>query len=225
MSNIPNAFLCPITHQLFNSPLIDREGNSYEASAILEWLQTNSTSPITRSPLFRHDLAPNRALKEAIRAMPVHVRNYMSDAASPTPSSASSGTPGGINCQGCEQEVDGMFVGTTRDGQASIYHVNCFRCQDCEKSVQNCSYYPNPLRPGRILCEMDYFRRIGMSCNRCHQPIKSDLRESKNFKYHHGCFTCNAAGCIKAFGPQELLFEEEGDIFCRYHHSILYTCQ
>ena len=48
-------------------PVIDPEGNTYERSAITEWLTTNSTSPITRSPLSVGDLAPNRALRDALQ--------------------------------------------------------------------------------------------------------------------------------------------------------------
>ena len=45
---------------------MDPEGNSYERTAIEDWLRRNSTSPVTRSPLTAGDLVPNRALKDAI---------------------------------------------------------------------------------------------------------------------------------------------------------------
>ena len=48
---------------LLPDPVIDKEGNTYERSAIIEWLQTSSTSPITRSPLSLSDLIPNRQLQ------------------------------------------------------------------------------------------------------------------------------------------------------------------
>lgn len=62
-------FVCPITHELMKHPVIDREGFSYEQSAILEWLRHNKTSPITRNRLQLSDLAPNRALRAAIEAL------------------------------------------------------------------------------------------------------------------------------------------------------------
>ena len=65
-SNVPQGYLCPITHQLMNNPVVDNEGNSYEQSAILEWLSRNNTSPITRNPLDTSQLSPNRALKDLI---------------------------------------------------------------------------------------------------------------------------------------------------------------
>ena len=47
-------------------PVVDHEGNSYERSAILEWLSTNPTSPITRNPLRLDQLTPNRALAQLL---------------------------------------------------------------------------------------------------------------------------------------------------------------
>jgi len=48
-------------------PVIDVEGNSYERDAIERWLQTNSTSPVTRNPLRRQDLRENLGIRETIR--------------------------------------------------------------------------------------------------------------------------------------------------------------
>jgi len=49
-----------------NVPLIDNEGNSYEQAAIEKWLETSSTSPITRNCLLITHLKLNRSLKDAI---------------------------------------------------------------------------------------------------------------------------------------------------------------
>jgi hypothetical protein len=65
-NSMPESFFCPLTHELMKDPVVDPEGNSYERSAIEKWLQTNATSPITRSPLSLGDLVPNRALRDAI---------------------------------------------------------------------------------------------------------------------------------------------------------------
>ncbi len=54
--------ICPITQDIMKEPVIDREGNTYEKSAILEWLKTNNNSPITRNVISASELIPNRAL-------------------------------------------------------------------------------------------------------------------------------------------------------------------
>ena len=66
MSSFPESYYCPLTHEVMHDPVVDKEGNSFERSAITEWLRTNATSPITRAKMTANDLAPNRALKEAI---------------------------------------------------------------------------------------------------------------------------------------------------------------
>ena len=70
---IPQSFLCPLTLELMNEPVIDREGNTYEKAAIMDWLQKgNTTSPLTRSALKADDLTPNRSIKEAITEFKMH---------------------------------------------------------------------------------------------------------------------------------------------------------
>ena len=41
---IPNGFICPITQQIFNDPVV---GNIYEKSAWMEWFNERNTSPLT----------------------------------------------------------------------------------------------------------------------------------------------------------------------------------
>ncbi len=63
----PQPCYCMITQALMVDPVIDVEGNSYERDAIERWLQTNSTSPVTRNPLRRQDLRENLGIRETIR--------------------------------------------------------------------------------------------------------------------------------------------------------------
>ena len=60
------AFYCPITGSIMLDPVIDREGNSYERSAIEKWIHEHNRSPITRNPLSIKDLIPNRVLQQTI---------------------------------------------------------------------------------------------------------------------------------------------------------------
>merc|ERR1712100_694406 len=62
----PDSFTCAITGGLMTDPVMDKEGHSYERSAIEKWLQRSQSSPITRAPLSKTDLFPNRALKDSI---------------------------------------------------------------------------------------------------------------------------------------------------------------
>ncbi len=62
----PTAFVCPITCEVMESPVITSDGNSYDRSAIQEWLQSSNTSPLTGVPLTNTQLIPNIALRHAI---------------------------------------------------------------------------------------------------------------------------------------------------------------
>ena len=65
-SGIP---ICPITQEQMKDPVIDPAGNSYERSAIIAWLERESTSPITRNLLLIDQLIPNRSLLEIIQGL------------------------------------------------------------------------------------------------------------------------------------------------------------
>lgn len=64
--NIPESFLCPISHQIMKDPYVDSDGNSYDREHIMNWLTLHETSPITRNPLTTSALVPNRVLKSLI---------------------------------------------------------------------------------------------------------------------------------------------------------------
>ncbi len=66
---VPTNFYCPITGELMEDPVTDKEGNSYEKSQILQWLTHNKTSPITRNSLHEADLSDNPALKRSIESI------------------------------------------------------------------------------------------------------------------------------------------------------------
>merc|ERR1719506_2406054 len=65
----PASFRCPITGELMREPVVDPEGHTYEKSAIMGWLERNTTSPMTRTYLTADMLKPNRAVQDAIAEM------------------------------------------------------------------------------------------------------------------------------------------------------------
>eukprot|EP00522_Entomoneis_paludosa_P008526 CAMPEP_0172439662 /NCGR_PEP_ID=MMETSP1065-20121228/576_1 /TAXON_ID=265537 /ORGANISM="Amphiprora paludosa, Strain CCMP125" /LENGTH=247 /DNA_ID=CAMNT_0013188375 /DNA_START=244 /DNA_END=987 /DNA_ORIENTATION=+ len=65
---VPDKFICPITLNIMSRPLCNRNGISYERSAILEWIEQNGTCPLTRQPLRPSQLIPNRPLEVQIKS-------------------------------------------------------------------------------------------------------------------------------------------------------------
>jgi len=64
ISNINTLPKCPITQEIMFDPVSTPDGNTYERTAIIEWLNKHNTEPLTRKPLNISQLIPNRALKE-----------------------------------------------------------------------------------------------------------------------------------------------------------------
>ena len=66
--NVPQEFICPLTLGIMVEPVMNREGQSYERSAIVEWLsQSNATCPLTRKPINISNFVSNRFLQKKIR--------------------------------------------------------------------------------------------------------------------------------------------------------------
>jgi hypothetical protein len=64
----PHEFICSLTMDLMNDPVVSRYGQSFERSAIIEWLaRGNDTCPMTRQPLKLSDLITNHQLRAKIR--------------------------------------------------------------------------------------------------------------------------------------------------------------
>jgi hypothetical protein len=64
LTDIPNEFICPITLEIMEEPVICSDGWTYEKRAILAI--RDSISPITRQSIDKNNIIPNRNIKEAI---------------------------------------------------------------------------------------------------------------------------------------------------------------
>jgi U-box domain len=66
-TTIPHEFVCPLTLEIFQDPLMDRRGMNFERDAIVEWLNRgNLTCPLTREPLGYRSLVPNVNLRARV---------------------------------------------------------------------------------------------------------------------------------------------------------------
>lgn len=64
--SVPEQFLCPITLELMEDPVICEDGNNYERQSIIECLKKKPVSPLTNLPINTKIIIPNRGLKELI---------------------------------------------------------------------------------------------------------------------------------------------------------------
>mmetsp|Transcript_83588 Transcript_83588/g.125347 ORF Transcript_83588/g.125347 Transcript_83588/m.125347 type:complete len:411 (-) Transcript_83588:234-1466(-) len=64
---VPDAFLCPIMHEIMRDPvLVVETGHTYERLAILEWFRQHSTDPKTNQQLSSKAVVPNHGLRASI---------------------------------------------------------------------------------------------------------------------------------------------------------------
>jgi hypothetical protein len=62
----PSHLLCPITHEVFEDPVLASDGFFYERRAIATWMRANTTSPTTRGPL-RPEMTRSHAFNAILR--------------------------------------------------------------------------------------------------------------------------------------------------------------
>lgn len=65
--DLPPSFVCPITHELMEDPVVTADGQTYERHAILAWFQAHCTSPLTGDRLEHTRLTPNVMARSLIR--------------------------------------------------------------------------------------------------------------------------------------------------------------
>ena len=74
---IPGAYVCPISLEPMEDPVLAADGHSYERREIVRHFDLGRrTSPMTGAPLPHTQLMPNHALKKAIQAFLEEVRQF-----------------------------------------------------------------------------------------------------------------------------------------------------
>lgn len=85
MEDPPEYLCCPITLELMNDPVICTDGYSYERNTIMQYLEKNSISPMTKQPIDKKNIFPNRTLKDAIENYKMNIeKNIKSNRKSKT---------------------------------------------------------------------------------------------------------------------------------------------
>ncbi|WAQ82252.1 hypothetical protein PtA15_2A569 [Puccinia triticina] len=107
----------------------------------------------------------------------------------------------------------------------TVYHLNCFRCQDCGKVVAS-KFFPvdsgSPDGKSQYpLCETDYFRRLGLICAKCGGALRGSYITALDMKFHVEHFTCSV--CPTVFGPQDSYYEHSGQVYCHFHYSTRFA--
>ena len=65
----PDEYICPISLEIMEDPVIAADGYTYERVEIEAWFMKTRTSPKTNEALLHTHLVPNRNLKNLIKEM------------------------------------------------------------------------------------------------------------------------------------------------------------
>ena len=68
-TNVSDNFICPLTLELYQDPVITRCGHTFEHLPLIEWLSKHPNCPTCREDVNRNDLSLNRILKDAIQGL------------------------------------------------------------------------------------------------------------------------------------------------------------
>ena len=120
--------ICPITQEVMKEPVIDSEGNTYEKSAILEWLKSTNTSPVTRNVISALELVPNRALIECTT----------------TTTNNNSSQENVSHCSKCSKAMKVVNYKGTKEPL-------CFNCRDW--ACKHCTFINKPCKKECEMCE------------------------------------------------------------------------
>ncbi|KAI1374027.1 U-box-domain-containing protein [Hypoxylon crocopeplum] len=64
---VPDWVIDDISFGIMIDPVMTKTGKSYERASIMEHLRRSETDPLTREPLYAHELRPNLQLREACK--------------------------------------------------------------------------------------------------------------------------------------------------------------
>ncbi|KAF8587843.1 RhoGAP-domain-containing protein [Ramaria rubella] len=114
--------------------------------------------------------------------------------------------------------MSGQFVRALN----SVYHLDCFRCRDCNSVVAQ-KFFPIEGHDGKQhpLCERDYFKRLNLICGSCGMALRASYITACGKKFHVEHFTCSV--CPTLFGPQDSYYEHEGNVYCHFHYSTRFA--
>jgi len=120
-------------------------------------------------------------------------------------------------CISCGKVIKGQFVRALGE----IYHLDCFRCIDCDEICVSKFFPYKEDGITRPLCETDYFRRLDLICAKCGGALRGPHINALNKKYHLDHFTCTV--CNVVFQPNASYYEHNGNIYCQNHYSALFA--
>ncbi|KAJ4178871.1 hypothetical protein NW755_012893 [Fusarium falciforme] len=120
-------------------------------------------------------------------------------------------------CDKCSGPITGQFV-RALDG---VWHLDCFKCADCNQSITARFFPHDDNGTEKPLCERDYFRRLDLLCFKCDQALRGNYITALDRKYHIEHFSCET--CNVVFKANGSYYEHGNKVFCMVDYVKLYA--
>lgn len=119
-------------------------------------------------------------------------------------------------CAICNQPVEGEKEGCKALG--NIYHIKCFNCSVCSKSIHGVQFYSSN---DKLFCQDCYLSSLEKCCV-CDKVITEKILRANGKAYHPECFSCCVCGTLLEGKP--FTTDDDGNIYavdCYYEkHGV-----
>jgi len=119
-------------------------------------------------------------------------------------------------CAICKQPVEGEKEGCKALG--NIYHIKCFNCSVCSKSIHGVQFYNSN---DKLFCQDCYLSSLEKCCV-CDKVITEKILRANGKAYHPECFACCVCGTLLEGKP--FTTDDDGNIYavdCYYEkHGV-----
>ncbi|TPX65165.1 hypothetical protein SpCBS45565_g05312 [Spizellomyces sp. 'palustris'] len=123
------------------------------------------------------------------------------------------------HCEKCDKPVlndTGPGLSYTQDGIQHAYHRKCFTCAECQKPIDDTSFYLHLEKPH---CKACYEERILGRCAACDESLSGTATmKAGSKKFHPKCFVCEK--CKTEL--QGRYFEKDDAFWCRSCYEVNY---
>ncbi|XP_071524955.1 actin-binding LIM protein 3-like isoform X18 [Panulirus ornatus] len=115
-------------------------------------------------------------------------------------------TKGKTLCESCGKKCSGEVLRV----QEKYFHINCFKCHSCKKSLAQGGFFT---REKDYYCTECYQKNFGQRCATCGLYVEGEVVSALGNSYHQKCFTC--ARCRQPFPTGERVTYTGKECLCQ----------
>ena len=189
--------------------------SSSDSKVVVESSDAKQMEPLSNSEnkiIVERPDVPNDVSTNAESELDYYTKTLLSNMANPSDDQCYG------YCENCKKVVEGEKVGCKAFN--NVYHISCFNCETCGKSVHGIEFYAVNSKP---YCESCYLASLE-KCTVCDKIITERILKAAGKAYHPECFTCVV--CKKALDGVPFAVDDDKATYCVdcYHEKFSPKC-